>query len=97
LRRSARRYGLVDHRAVLDSVAIVVIASWEHLAKVIELQRTSIHPRMWENFEYLYRLAKSWFVERGGQERLDAWIADVRGVRRASDLRGLADRLHTVR
>ncbi|HXW77486.1 MAG TPA: hypothetical protein VEJ20_08760 [Candidatus Eremiobacteraceae bacterium] len=72
------RYGLVDQRAVLDSVAIVVIASWEHLAQVIEMQRESIHPRMWENFEHLHRLSRDWFVDRGGQDRLDAWIIAVR-------------------
>jgi hypothetical protein len=63
------RYGLVDKETILDSVAISSIVAWEHLSAVIEIQRRTIQPRMWESFEYLHRLAIQWLsseVVQGG-------------------------------
>ena len=75
---STVRHGLLDQDAILDVIAPSVIATWEHLREVIELQRESVHPRMWENFEHLYRRSCDWFVDRGGSERLTAWSDEVR-------------------
>ena len=79
---STVRHGLLDADAVLDSIAPSVIVSWEHLREVIELQRAGVHPRMWENFEYLNTLSAQWFTERGGSERLAAWVERVREPQR---------------
>ena len=75
---STVRHGLLDADAVLDSIAPSVIVSWEHLREVVEMQRAGMHPRMWENFEYLNSLASQWFTRRGGQDRLAGWMARVR-------------------
>jgi hypothetical protein len=74
---STVRHGLLDADAVLDAIAPSVIASWEHLREVIEMQRAGVHPRMWENFEYINTLAQQWFVDRGGQDRLATWTARI--------------------
>ena len=75
---STVRHGLLDADAVLDTIAPSVIVSWEHLREVIEMQRAGMHPRMWENFEYLNTLASQWFTDRGGRDRLTKWMARVR-------------------
>lgn len=79
---STVRHGLLDADAVLDSIAPSVIVSWEHLREVVQLQRAGVHPRMWENFEYLNTLASQWFAERGGSQRLAAWVERVREPQR---------------
>ena len=76
---STVRHGLLDADAVLDSIAPSVIVSWEHLREVVEMQRAGVHPKMWENFEYLNTLASQWFTDRGGRDRLTDWMARVRG------------------
>ena len=75
---STVRHGLLDADAILDAIAPSVIASWEHLRDVIEIQRAGMHPRMWENFEYLNTLAVQWFTDRGDRDRLTGWMARVR-------------------
>jgi hypothetical protein len=75
---STVRHGLLDADVVLDAIAPSVIVSWEHLREVIEMQRAGMHPRMWENFEYLNTLASRWFADRGGRDRLTAWMSRVR-------------------
>ena len=65
--------GLLDLDVIVDTAAIPIIVTWEHLAEVIAIQRRTIHPRMWENFEHLYLNAKRWFIERADQDRYDAW------------------------
>jgi len=75
---STVRHGLLDADAVLDTIAPSVIVPWEHLREVIEMQRAAMHPRMWENFEYLNTLASQWFTDRGGRDRLAGWMEHVR-------------------
>ena len=77
------RHGLLDEDAILDGVALSVIVAWEHLRDVIELQRQSVHPRMWENFEHLRVLASQWFIERGGSDGLASWVERVREPQRS--------------
>ncbi|HZV76497.1 MAG TPA: hypothetical protein VFF63_01915 [Candidatus Babeliales bacterium] len=47
--------------------------AWEHLSPVVEIHRSVVHPRMWENFERLHEAAKAWFLKRGGRDRFDGW------------------------
>ena len=75
---STVRHGLLDADAILDAIAPTVIASWEHLREVIDMQREGMNPRMWENFEYLNTLAMTWFTDRAGHARLTKWKTRVR-------------------
>lgn len=65
--------GLLDREVIVNMAAVPVLVAWEHLAPVVEIQRRTIHPRMWENFEKLYHQAEAWFVDRSGRDRYDAW------------------------
>jgi hypothetical protein len=65
--------GLLDHNVVVNATGIAILVAWEHLSPVVEIQRRTIHPRMWENFEHLHDQAKTWFIERGSEEQHRAW------------------------
>jgi hypothetical protein len=65
--------GLLDRNVVVNTVGVAILIAWEHLSPVVEIQRRTIHPRMWENFEHLHGQAKVWFIERGGEEQHRAW------------------------
>jgi len=69
--------GLLDRDVIVNIAAIPIIVAWAHLEEVIGIQRHTIHPRMWENFERLHSDAVSWFVARGGADRLDSWRASL--------------------
>ena len=65
--------GLLDREVIVSMAAVPVLVAREHLAPVVEIQRRTIHPRMWENFEKLYHQAEAWFVDRSGRDQYDAW------------------------
>jgi hypothetical protein len=65
--------GLLDHNVVVNTAGVAILVAWEHLNPVVEIQRRTIHPRMWENFAHLYDQARAWFIERGGEEQHRAW------------------------
>lgn len=69
--------GLLDREVIVNMAAIPIIVSWEHLREVIQIQRRTIHPRMWENFEAIYNDAVAWFLERGGKTIFESWRADL--------------------
>jgi hypothetical protein len=74
--------GLLDREVIVDTAAIPILLAWEHLSGVVELQRRTIHPRMWENFEKLHDAAAAWFVKRSSTEQYQAWrerVARYRG------------------
>ena len=73
--------GLLDRGVIMDTAAIAIIAAWVHLADVIEMQRRAVQPKMWENFERIYRDAVTWFTERAGQTGFDGWVTAVRRYR----------------
>jgi hypothetical protein len=66
-------HGLLDQGFVISTASVAILVAWERLSKVIEIQRLTIHPRMWENFDRLHDGAKAWFIERGGEEQYRAW------------------------
>jgi hypothetical protein len=74
---SNARHGLLDREVVVNVAAIAIIVAWEHLREIIEIQRRTIHPRMWEDFEQIHDDAVSWFVARGGNEQYEAWRAGL--------------------
>lgn len=65
--------GLLDREVIVDMAAIPILLAWDHLSPVVEIQRRTIHPRMWENFEKLHNEATAWFVERSSTDSLQAW------------------------
>jgi hypothetical protein len=65
--------GLLDHKVVVNTAGVAILVAWEHLSPVVEIQRRTIHPRMWENFERLHDRAKAWFIERGSEAQHRAW------------------------
>lgn len=73
--------GLLDREVIVDMAAIPILLAWEHLTPVVEIQRRSIHPRMWENFERLHNEATAWFVDRSSTEYHQAWLERIAGHR----------------
>ena len=69
--------GLLDREVIVDTAAIPILLAWEHLSGVVELQRGTIHPRMWENFEKLHDAAAAWFIERSSTEQYQVWREGV--------------------
>lgn len=55
--------GLLDGGLIYTVVPTVILSTWEHLAEVVAIQRTSISALKAENFEYLYDGAKAWSRE----------------------------------
>lgn len=76
---SNTRHGLLDREVVVNIAAIAILVAWEHLHEVVEIQRRTIHPRMWEDFERIHDDAVAWFVERAGKEQYDAWRGGLAG------------------
>jgi hypothetical protein len=69
--------GLLESDVVISTAGVAVLVAWEQLGPIVEIQRRTVHPRMWENFEHLYGQAKEWFIKRGGEEQYRVWRAAV--------------------
>jgi len=65
--------GLLDCDVIISTVGLPALVAWEHLSPVVEIHRSVVHSRMWENFERLHEAAKAWFLARGGRDRFDGW------------------------
>ncbi len=69
--------GLLERDVVVSTAGVAILVAWEHLNPVVEIQRRTIHPKMWENFENLYGHAHEWFIKRGGDEQYQVWRGAV--------------------
>jgi hypothetical protein len=69
--------GLLEPDVVTGMAGVAILLAWEHLSEIVDIQRRTIHPRMWESFEFLHGRAEVWFIERGGEEQYRAWQETV--------------------
>ena len=58
------KFGMIDGGPLYDFVAPTIIESWKALEGLVAEQRREFGiPRLWENFEYIYREASKWRYE----------------------------------